>query len=516
MGRSGQWLLATGAGLPVLLARAGDLHESDTFWQVRTGELILDRHRLPTVDPFSWTAAGRPWALNSWLFDVLLGAAYRLGGLPAVALFAALVGLLGTAALVLLARELGATPAASGLAAAVASIALIDWLGGRPQLADYAAVPALLVLLLRWHRPVLPPRRPCSCGAGCVRFCPALSPPQLQDRRGLGVLAAIGGLHVLWVNLHSSAPLGVGLCAAFAAAHVLGGRRSMRGHPPVSGPRGGERRWVRVVAPTVVAGVSVLVNPWGVGVLARGAAVRRESAGLVQEWGPPDLTEWSQVLPLIVAIAGCALASCAARPRGAGRRGGRAGAPVPATDRTFPVGVALCAVGLTGVGGLMLRFVPVAAVVGAAVIAVALSSPRVRAWAAERRVVLGGGAVAGVAALSALAVPALTHLGRPEVEPRLLDALPSGCRLLNEYILGGHVILRRPDVPVSLDSRNDVYGAAEVRRLQGAFDVPDERTMRGVTCVLSRTDRRLAEVLRDDPGWRTAATGGGVVIYVRA
>jgi len=132
--------------------------------------------------------------------------------------------------------------------------------------------------------------------------------------------------------------------------------------------------------------------------------------------------------------------------------------------------------------------------------------------------VLIGGAVAGIAGLSVLAVPAFTHLGRPEVDPRVLDALPAGCRLLNEYILGGHVILYRPDVPVSLDSRNDVYGAADVRRLQGAFDVPTEGLTEtlGVTCVLTRTDRRLAAALRADPRWRTAATGGGVTVLVRA
>jgi hypothetical protein len=74
-----RWLLAWLAGLPVILARAGDLHESDTFWQVRAGLLILDEGRLPTVDTFSWTADGRHWELNSWGFDVALAVAYRFG-----------------------------------------------------------------------------------------------------------------------------------------------------------------------------------------------------------------------------------------------------------------------------------------------------------------------------------------------------------------------------------------------------------------------------------------------------
>src|SRR5699024_459597 len=145
-------------------------------------------------------------------------------GLPAVALFAALVGLLGTAALVLLARDLGATPPAAALMAAVTGVALDDGLGARPHRADDAPVPLLLVLLLRWHS-----RRSCTWGARQDRHCPAMSPPQLQDRRGgVGVLAAIGALHVAWVNLHSTAPLGVAACAVFGVAHAVAAVRGGR------------------------------------------------------------------------------------------------------------------------------------------------------------------------------------------------------------------------------------------------------------------------------------------------
>ena len=62
----GPWLLAWLAVVPIVALRAGTLAESDTFWQTRTGELILDLGRLPTADPFSWTAAGHPWTVNSW------------------------------------------------------------------------------------------------------------------------------------------------------------------------------------------------------------------------------------------------------------------------------------------------------------------------------------------------------------------------------------------------------------------------------------------------------------------
>jgi hypothetical protein len=477
-----RWALAWLAGLPVVLARAGDLHESDTFWQVRAGLLILDEGRLPTVDTFSWTASGRPWELNSWGFDVVLALAYRIGSLPAVAVGAAALAMVAAAALLWLAARLGATPAAGGLMLVASQIALVDWLGGRPQLIDYAAVPALLVLLMRWH-------------AG----------------GGVGSLAAIAAVQVGWVNLHSVAPLGVGLCVAAALGAALDRVRLDRGvldrartdrgavldHARLDRRAALGRAW-RFAGPTVVAALAVLANPRGAGLLRQGAAVHRESTDLIREWLPPDPTEWTHLAPLLIAAAG--LAVCLRQRRA-----------VPATALVL----------LGGAGLVMLRFGPMAALVGAAAAAGGLSAPPVRAWAGRRRVVLTAGATAGVLALSALAAPALGRLGRPEVSPVVVRALPAGCRLLNEYILGGHVILHRPDVRVSLDSRNDLYGASEVRRLQAMFDSPasgpgpvalDEM---GVTCVLTRTDRPLAARLRTDPTWHVAADDGSVVAFTR-
>lgn len=55
-----QWFLAWVAMLPLAVLRAGQLAETDTFWQVRTGLLTLENRALPSVDAFSWTAHGEP------------------------------------------------------------------------------------------------------------------------------------------------------------------------------------------------------------------------------------------------------------------------------------------------------------------------------------------------------------------------------------------------------------------------------------------------------------------------
>ena len=54
--------------------------DGDTNWHVATGLWVLDHHRVPATDPFSYTAAGRPWVTHEWLSEVLMAIAYRLAG----------------------------------------------------------------------------------------------------------------------------------------------------------------------------------------------------------------------------------------------------------------------------------------------------------------------------------------------------------------------------------------------------------------------------------------------------
>src|SRR6266581_818030 len=68
----------------------GLFRDSDTGWHIRNGEAIVQNSTPPRVDSFSYTREGRPWLAWEWLSDVLLGGAYRVGGLAGVALLAAL------------------------------------------------------------------------------------------------------------------------------------------------------------------------------------------------------------------------------------------------------------------------------------------------------------------------------------------------------------------------------------------------------------------------------------------
>jgi hypothetical protein len=55
--------------------------QSDTYWQLRAGQEIWRTFRVPLVDHYSYTAAGRDWPNHEWLWQALSYALYRLGGM---------------------------------------------------------------------------------------------------------------------------------------------------------------------------------------------------------------------------------------------------------------------------------------------------------------------------------------------------------------------------------------------------------------------------------------------------
>ena len=57
------------------------LDDSDVPWHLATGKLLLETHRVPTSDPWSFASNGQPWYLLSWVWDLFLGITERCFGL---------------------------------------------------------------------------------------------------------------------------------------------------------------------------------------------------------------------------------------------------------------------------------------------------------------------------------------------------------------------------------------------------------------------------------------------------
>jgi len=211
------WSLAIGAALFTAVAwiNVFPISDPDTWWHLKTGELIWSTWTIPRTDPFSYTILGHPWVTFEWLSQLLMYAAYTAGGVAALTGFKALI----IAVSFMVFFRIGRGGFWAGLllcAAAFSGGAFAE----RPQIFDVL----FLGLLLQWL----------DASGG--------KPPPW---RRLIIL------HALWANLHGGAALlGVGIVALKAGIALM-----------QTGVRGREtKQWSAAV---MACAASMLLNPHG-------------------------------------------------------------------------------------------------------------------------------------------------------------------------------------------------------------------------------------------------------------
>ena len=243
-----------GAGAAIGLRSLAD---NSFLTHLATGRLILDSGSVPSHDPYTFTAGGEAWVVQSWLASVLYATAERLGGLEGVRLLMGLV------------------------AAALAGLA---WHLLRPAEGVVARLGVGVLMLavgagLWTERPYM---------LGLLAFA-------------LVALAADGRLNPvwlmpvawLWVNVHGSFPLGIVYLGVAALGAHLDGER------PVA-----ELRCLRWAIPGVLLGA---VGPLGPRVLLFPLELlgRQELLSNVVEWQAPGFTSLSErafLVQVMVAI----------------------------------------------------------------------------------------------------------------------------------------------------------------------------------------------------------------------
>ena len=70
--------LFAGAGAYLIFLSIGGilLRDSDTLWQIRIGQWIVEHGAMPYTDVHSFTRSGEPWMSSSWLSQVLYAVSY--------------------------------------------------------------------------------------------------------------------------------------------------------------------------------------------------------------------------------------------------------------------------------------------------------------------------------------------------------------------------------------------------------------------------------------------------------
>jgi tetratricopeptide (TPR) repeat protein len=211
--------------------------DTDIFWALRSGEWILEQMSVPETDPFSYTFAGRAWVDFTWGFQVIAHLFYTYLG-EWTGLF--VLQLAVTAATFIVAGiNLGLTAPRRAWLVAVLLFTLFvssyTRLIIRPHLFAYFFI-SVYLLLLNIHE-------------------------QRSGRRGGGhwALWALLPLQILWVNIHSSAILGIFIVGGYAAGGVIDAllsRTLLLGREYISALK-------RVVAVSFLIPIVSVLNPYG-------------------------------------------------------------------------------------------------------------------------------------------------------------------------------------------------------------------------------------------------------------
>jgi len=166
-----RWVVLGLAGFVLIGKCAGPVADTDAWWHLKTGQYIVQQHKLPVPDPFAWTTymwkpayAGEEVTryfnlTHEWLAQVFFYGTYALGGFPAMVLMRAawMTAFCGLAGWVVW-RRTGRFYRAIGAALATMAVAQL-WAADRPQYLTYVFL-ALTIAILEsrrrlWLLPVL-------------------------------------------------------------------------------------------------------------------------------------------------------------------------------------------------------------------------------------------------------------------------------------------------------------------------------------------------------------------------
>jgi hypothetical protein len=248
----------------VLFRSQSLLSDPDTHWHITVGNWILQHGAVPHVDTYSFTVTGQRWIAKEWLSQIVLAAAYDVGGWGGVvALAAAALGVTFALLLRLLLRGLKPFPA---VLFTVAAFTLTS--------THFLARPHVLAFpfMLWWV-------------SGLVRA--------VEERRAPKPVLLVAML--FWANLHGGFTLGL-LLAGAMALDALGGARDWA-----------ERRtlfvaWAKFGMAALLVACATPYGPESMLVTLRIFSLG-DALPMISEWKPPNFQQQPmEELILLVAL----------------------------------------------------------------------------------------------------------------------------------------------------------------------------------------------------------------------
>lgn len=384
------------------------LSDNSFFTHLATGRLILDEGSVPSSDPYSFTARGADWTVQSWLASVLYAAAERSGG--AVGLRLLVLAVLVAAGLLLWRLTLPASSLVLRLV--IVSVAMFVATGLWSERPYMIGVIGLAVVWLA-----------------------------LEGSVTSWILVP---LLWVWANTHGSYPLAFVLIAAVMVGEAIDGRRD-RQQPGNSTTTLARLRTELAVVKAVAAGsLLAMIGPLGPEVILfpLKAVTQSDLLAEVVEWQAPNFRSNSERAFLVLLLAS-----------------------VAALTHLRSWRLTLPALVFTGAALVAQRNVVMATVVLVPVIAAA--APRFGALTARSKPSLGA-AFSAICAVSAAGAVALaltnpvTSFGRyPARAVAWIEAnerRPAEIRIATQDRTGNFLeLVADPDWEVFIDDRADMF-----------------------------------------------------------
>ena len=398
-------------GLPAFGALIANLPSVDLTYHLRAGAGILAGGGIPTMDTWTFTAAGAPWTDQQWGAQVILALAYQIGSWTGLVLLRATLSGVIFGCLFLIGRRRGLIARDAALLSLAAFVVSAVALGLRPQLIGMALFAVVLVLV--------------------------------TDRRAHpGRLWAIPFIVLAWANIHGS---------FFLGPVVLGLAWLEDLHDRVAHPH-------RTLLVAIVSVGAACVTPFGPAVwgYALGLSLNRSVTERVTEWQVTSLHDLPGLLFYGSALAVVALIA---------RRGSRTAWPTLAWLAVF---FAIGAYAIRGVAWWPLG--AVAAVAGVLVTSripdpstpEPVGTPLMRRLNAVIALVI---VFVGVALLPVWrpiepgldAPQGVVGTSPPGITAALRDLARPGDHVFNPQVWGSWFEFALPDLPVALDSRIELF-----------------------------------------------------------
>ncbi|MDQ2853458.1 MAG: hypothetical protein M3R32_01205 [Chloroflexota bacterium] len=474
------------------------LIDGDVWWHIRAGEDVLRTGAVSHVDTWSIVGAGRPWTSQDWLANVLLAAGNSLGPWGQTAL-SFLFGAITVLAFWVLWRAIALRVPQIGWASPIVWLSIGLVLAGPVMGVRVQVLDLLMAALVIWI---------------CWRY---LVDPRRRWLLGLPVVA------VVWANLHAGWILLFLLVGAVlvgeAADRLL--KRQLNGPPALSW------RQLRDLAVALVIALGALaINPNGVALYAYPFYTLGITSlnRYVMEWFPAsldDLFGWLLLGFVIVAVLPALLL---------GRQ-------------RLRIADALILLGLTLMAYRAIRFLLIVGPIGGAIAAIVLApiisdsglgrraAPILARLAApvgggRRRLHLGlivllVGLGVGVSILRVSPPAQATEIARvlPAQAVDWLDANEPGMRIFNRYEWGGYIGQHRPQQPVFMDGRADVYGDELLQMYVSIIGVEgDPQSIfdrYGIDYAVYPPDTPLADWFDASGAWKRVYRDATAAIWVR-